>query len=500
MPDTEAVEQTESAPAPAQPAAQPRRGRAIAGVAVVALIGFIAISHAVGVLIPLLVLAGLAVLFALAGLVRGLRHVSGLKSARGMRISRRTRSLRRPGGGRPRHLAPFPGARRTGGPAGRKRGATGNRTRGKGLHLPGRGKGALAPTGARALRSRKSRAGQPGTGLGTSRRGRTSAPTGAKVRRGLFGRHGRATGTAGKRAGQNMRGTHNRRTLGQRLHLPGANRRAARRQQQRQGNTKRVSHSPRGLFGRIRARRAARRSPGNRPVTSSPPARRRGYRRVLAGAAAALALPFVLPFTARRAWKRRKLRKAAQAPHGRPAPWQRKPSRWQRLWDRLRRKPQPQPAPPPPEPTPVPPKPTPPQSQQAPAVPRVKQPPAGGTQPGRKRTVSSQVDAATEAIDQHIGGYEPQTPTDLGMFLQALPQLFESLGTALSHVADTLGDQFPVEPALPEQLREIGASAAGLADQATEAHSVHRNAHEKELERLENPRTNEQFWDVQSDE
>jgi len=110
--------------------------------------------------------------------------------------------------------------------------------------------------------------------------------------------------------------------------------------------------------------------------------------------------------------------------------------------------------------------------------------------------MSSNIDAATEAIDQHIGGYQPANAIDLGEFLQHLPQLFESLGSSLSNVAGTLGEQFPIDPSLPERLREIGAAAAGLADHAAEAHSVHRNAHEKELERIENPRPNERLWDV----
>jgi hypothetical protein len=110
--------------------------------------------------------------------------------------------------------------------------------------------------------------------------------------------------------------------------------------------------------------------------------------------------------------------------------------------------------------------------------------------------VSPNIDAATEAIDQHVGGYEPENAIDLGLFLQALPELFESLGSALSHVADTLGDQFPIDPSVPERLREIASSASGLADHAGEVHSTHRSAHEKELERIENPRPNEKLWDV----
>lgn len=110
--------------------------------------------------------------------------------------------------------------------------------------------------------------------------------------------------------------------------------------------------------------------------------------------------------------------------------------------------------------------------------------------------MSNAISAATEAIDQYVGGYQPEGATDLDLFLQDFPQLFEHLGQAIQTMASTLGEQFPVEPALPEKLREVGASVAGMADEAREAHGVHRNVHEAEINRIENPRPGEEMWDV----
>lgn len=112
--------------------------------------------------------------------------------------------------------------------------------------------------------------------------------------------------------------------------------------------------------------------------------------------------------------------------------------------------------------------------------------------------MSANVDAAVEGISQHIGNWEPQTPVDLDEFLSSIPQLFESLSTSLAGVADKLGEQFPVEPSVTESLREMAAHVSGLTDTAGEAHTVHRSAHEQEMHRIENPRVNEQFWDVSS--
>jgi hypothetical protein len=110
--------------------------------------------------------------------------------------------------------------------------------------------------------------------------------------------------------------------------------------------------------------------------------------------------------------------------------------------------------------------------------------------------VSTSINAAAEAISQHIGGWQPQNGVDLDMFLSALPHLFESISNSISNVAATLGEQFPVDASVPERLREISASVSGMADHAGEAHAVHRTAHAAELERIENPRPNEQIWDV----
>src|SRR5579859_6734618 len=101
----------------------------------------------------------------------------------------------------------------------------------------------------------------------------------------------------------------------------------------------------------------------------------------------------------------------------------------------------------------------------------------------------NRIEAAAEAAREHIGGYEPENASDLDLFLLSLPDYFR-------HVADTLAGGYPVEPVVPERLREIAATIGGMGDYAAEAHAAHRAAHERELERIENPRPNEGFWDV----
>ena len=110
----------------------------------------------------------------------------------------------------------------------------------------------------------------------------------------------------------------------------------------------------------------------------------------------------------------------------------------------------------------------------------------------------SKIDAASEAVLTHIGRFEPENASDLDAFLASLPEFFASVGTAFRQVAGKLSDAYPVDPSIPDRLNDIGSTIAGMADFSGEAHAAHRARHEHELERIEQPRTNEAFWDVQN--
>ena len=110
--------------------------------------------------------------------------------------------------------------------------------------------------------------------------------------------------------------------------------------------------------------------------------------------------------------------------------------------------------------------------------------------------MSSQIDAAIEAVSENIGGWVPENALDLDMFLAGLPVLFEAVASSVASVAELLGSEFPVHPSVPEHLQEIAATVAGMGEFAGEAHAIHRVAHAAEMERIENPRPNERLWDV----
>lgn len=115
--------------------------------------------------------------------------------------------------------------------------------------------------------------------------------------------------------------------------------------------------------------------------------------------------------------------------------------------------------------------------------------------PARGLSMSG-IEAVTEAIDAHIGGFEPESGEDLDHFLAGLPGLYQSMGAALQRLADRFGDELPVHPAVRDHIGEMAATTAGLSEFADEAYRIHRTAHAKEMERLENPRPGEEIWDV----
>lgn len=112
--------------------------------------------------------------------------------------------------------------------------------------------------------------------------------------------------------------------------------------------------------------------------------------------------------------------------------------------------------------------------------------------------MGSPVEAAAEAVQQHIGGFVPESGAELDRFFQDLPKLFERTAEALAHLADRFGSELPVHPVVHEHIRELAAVTAGLTDYAESAWSIHRTAHDRELERIENPRPGEDLWDVSS--
>lgn len=106
------------------------------------------------------------------------------------------------------------------------------------------------------------------------------------------------------------------------------------------------------------------------------------------------------------------------------------------------------------------------------------------------------VSAVTEAIREHVAGFQPQHMTQIAGFLAGLDEMFTSLGEALSVVAQRWANEEPVDAAVTEHLQQLAGHAGTLGEWARQTEALFRMAHDTEITRLETPRPNEQHWDV----
>jgi hypothetical protein len=110
----------------------------------------------------------------------------------------------------------------------------------------------------------------------------------------------------------------------------------------------------------------------------------------------------------------------------------------------------------------------------------------------------SPVAAATEAVTENFGRFDPQNIDGLTALFDDLPEFYSALITANTNLAAKFGDELPVKPAVTEAIGEMNSYLAGLRDHATSLRELFEKAHKDELERLRNPRRNEEMWDVQN--
>lgn len=106
------------------------------------------------------------------------------------------------------------------------------------------------------------------------------------------------------------------------------------------------------------------------------------------------------------------------------------------------------------------------------------------------------VAAVTEAIREHIAGFETQHMTQIAGFLGGLDEMLTTLGQSLSTVAQRWANEEPVDIAVTEHLQQLAGHAGTLGEWARQTEQLFRMAHDTEITRLQSPRPNEQHWDV----
>lgn len=109
--------------------------------------------------------------------------------------------------------------------------------------------------------------------------------------------------------------------------------------------------------------------------------------------------------------------------------------------------------------------------------------------------MNARTQAVGEAFQQELGNFEPDGNMEVPDFLQGLSEMWETAGQSINQMADNLGSNHAIDPAVIEELHEHAATVDGLKESAQQMLSTLRVKHEKDIERNENPRPGEEGWD-----
>jgi hypothetical protein len=110
---------------------------------------------------------------------------------------------------------------------------------------------------------------------------------------------------------------------------------------------------------------------------------------------------------------------------------------------------------------------------------------------------SPQVSNLVEAINDAFAKFDPENVVpDFEGFLEHFPEVFEAVREGWKKAAAKVEDGLPINPAIPEAMRDMIPVIDGQADAAREVHATFRRLHEKELDQHYNPRANEAAWNV----
>jgi hypothetical protein len=107
------------------------------------------------------------------------------------------------------------------------------------------------------------------------------------------------------------------------------------------------------------------------------------------------------------------------------------------------------------------------------------------------------LDEVNEALTTHLAGWTPADAGDMIRFYETeLPGMLEHFGHTLGTLGDKTSEDLPLDPIMGEYIHDLAGTAHTMADVARAAAAAFRNAHEAEINRIENPRHAEHVWDA----
>ncbi len=106
------------------------------------------------------------------------------------------------------------------------------------------------------------------------------------------------------------------------------------------------------------------------------------------------------------------------------------------------------------------------------------------------------LEAVKEAVQEHLGQWDPENAREIDAVLNGLPGVFREFNAVLQHMAERLQEESDVDPAVRDAIGDAAADLEGTADGFENVYSTHRIVHAEQLGRVEEPRPGSEKWDV----
>jgi hypothetical protein len=91
--------------------------------------------------------------------------------------------------------------------------------------------------------------------------------------------------------------------------------------------------------------------------------------------------------------------------------------------------------------------------------------------------MSGSVQAVIDAIEEHIGGFDPQSRSELHGFFSDLPRVYRTLGSSLITASKHMTNRH-VHADVLNMLEELGGVSDGVGEHADTTYTTHAKAHE----------------------
>jgi len=111
-------------------------------------------------------------------------------------------------------------------------------------------------------------------------------------------------------------------------------------------------------------------------------------------------------------------------------------------------------------------------------------------------SMASPITRAAEDFSKAVSTWQPEGPGDMIGTFDGMPESMREMTSGVAGIVATMQDGMPTNPATKAAADEFLKMMSGLEPAAQELADMFRRDHQTEIDRVENPRPNEELWDV----